>query len=173
MWRQFIAYTYNGFFANCPSRTVRFLLLKGWLHRLGSGTGVQMGCRFLSRNVELGRRNVINFGCLFDGRGYAIRTGDDVSIGPAATLLTLGHDVRSPAFADRGGPITIGSRAWIAYGALLLPNVNVGEGAVVGAGSVVTRDVAPFSIVAGNPAKVIGQRPQELSYQLDYAPLLL
>ena len=138
----------------------------------GTGTTAQMGCRFISRNLNFGQRNVINWGCVFDGRGFKIETGNDVSIGPAATLLTLGHDPRSPDFANQGGPITIGGRVWIGYRAIVLPNLTIGEGAVVGAGAVVTRDVAPYCIVAGNPAKVIGERPRNLVYQLRHNPFL-
>ena len=122
--------------------------------------------------VHFGQRNVINFGCLFDGRRFEIRTGSDVSIGPCASLLTLGHDAYSPDFADEGGDIVIGDRAWIAYGALILPGVTVGEGAVVGAGAVVAKDVPPFAIVAGNPARIIGEREKNLRYQLDCDPWL-
>lgn len=168
-----IAYFYNQLLGNFPSRTLRRLYLRGWLKGFGAGSAVQMSCRFLSRNVRLGQRNIVNFGCVFDGRGYEIKTGSDVSIGPSATLLTLGHDPGSPVFGDRGGPIIIGDRVWIAYGAIVLPGVTVGEGAVVGAGAVVTRDVAPYAIVAGNPAKVIGQRPHNLTYALQYNPFLL
>src|SRR5437667_5082932 len=89
------AYTYNYLIGKCPCRAVRHAILRLWLKGFGEGTGVQMNCTFLSRNVRLGPRNVINSGCLFDGRRYEIRTGSDVSIGPAATLLTLGHDPRS------------------------------------------------------------------------------
>ena len=118
-----------------------------------------MGCRFLNgRKVFLGERNVINFGCLFDGRKFQIRTGSNVSIGPEATILTLGHDPRSATFEDRGGDVLIGDRVWIGYRAIVLPGVTIGEGAVVGAGAVVTRDVEPYTIVAGNPAKKIGER---------------
>ena len=167
------AYGYNQLIGNCPSRRIRHAVLRWWLKQVGTGTGVQMGCRFISRNIRLGARNVINFGCLFDGRGYEIVTGSDVSIGPAATILTLGHDPRSAGFADRGGPVLVGNRVWICYGGLILPNVKLGEGAVVGAGAVVTRDVAPYTIVAGNPAKVIGERPRDLSYELNYRPFLI
>ena len=132
-----------------------------------------MGCRFLNgRKVYLGDRNVINFGCLLDGRHYTIKTGNDVSIGPEATILTLGHDPQSPTFADRGGDVIIGDRAWIAYRAIILPGIKIGEGAIVGAGSVVTKNVEPYTIVAGNPAKVIGRRNPDLTYHLNYRPFL-
>lgn len=133
--------------------------MRGWLGNLGAKSGVQMGCRFLNgRKVFLGERNVINFGCLFDGRKYRIRTGSNVSIGPEATILTLGHDPRSASFADRGGDVVIGDRVWIGYRAIVLPGVTIGEGAVVGAGAVVTKNVEPYAIMAGNPARKIGER---------------
>lgn len=169
-----LAYAYNHWAGRVPVGFLRHLFLRAWLGALGTGTGVQMRCQFLNgRKVFLGERNVINFGCLLDGRKYQIKTGADVSIGPCASILTLGHDPRSPDFADRGGDVVIGERAWIGYGALVLPRVSIGEGAVVGAGSVVTKDVAPYAIVAGNPARVIGQRPKELRYHLHHHPRLL
>ncbi|NEP66989.1 MAG: acyltransferase [Moorea sp. SIO3A5] len=133
-----------------------------------------MGCRFLNgRKVYLGDRNVINFGCLLDGRHYHIHIGNDVSIGPEATILTLGHDPQSPSFGDRGGDVIIGDRVWIAYRAIILPSVKIGEGAVIGAGSVVTKDVEPYTIVAGNPARLIRKRNPELDYHLYYQPWLV
>lgn len=148
--------------------------LKAYLAEVGAGTSVQMGCKFLNgRKVYLGDRNVINFGCLFDGRHYHIRTGADVSIGPEAAILTLGHDPHSPEFADRGGDVIIGDRVWIAYRAIILPGVTIGEGAVVGAGSVVTKNVESYSIVAGVPAKNIGKRNSKLIYNLQYSTFLL
>jgi maltose O-acetyltransferase len=166
-----LAYTYNHWFGHFPSRTLRRAYLARALAHLGEGTGVQLRCHFLNpRKVSLGKRNVINFGCLLDGRKFRIRTGSDVSIGPEATILTLGHDPQSPEFEDRGGDVTIGDRVWIGYRAIVLPGVTIGEGAVVGAGAVVTKNVDAFSIVAGNPARVIGRRQEFLSYSLDYAP---
>jgi maltose O-acetyltransferase len=133
-----------------------------------------MGVRFLNgHKVSLGSGNVINFGSLLDGRKYRIVTGNNVSIGPEATILTLGHDPQSPHFADRGGDVIIGDRVWIGYRALVLPGVTIGEGAVVAAGAVVTKDVAPFTIVAGVPAKPIGKRNPELTYELDFQPWLM
>ena len=169
-----LAFGYNHVFGRIPVRTVRKFYLRGWLGQLGMGTGVQMGCCFLNgRKVHLGERNVVNFGCLLDGRKFHIHTGQDVSIGPEATILTLGHDPQAPDFADRGGDVVIGDRVWIGYGALVLPGVTIGEGAVVGARAVVTKDVEPFTIVAGNPARKIGVRNPDLTYQLHFAPLFL
>lgn len=168
------SFTYNRFIGKIPSRTVRNGWLKMYLAGFGPGTSVQSNCCFLNgRKVHFGKRNVINFGCLFDGRKFLIRTGDDVSIGPEASILTLGHDPQSPDFADRGGDTIIGNHVWIAYRAVILPGITIGDGAVIGAGAVVTKDVEPYSIVAGNPARKIGERNKDLRYELNYAPWLL
>jgi acetyltransferase-like isoleucine patch superfamily enzyme len=169
-----LAYSYNRWVGRLPVGSLRKTFLRGWLGNIGAGTGVQMGCCFLNgRKIHLGERNVINFGCLFDGRKFHIRTGSDVSIGPEASILTLGHDPKSQDFGDRGGDVIIGNRVWIGYRALILPGVEVGEGAVVGAGTVVTKTVEPFAIVAGNPARKIGERNQDLRYHLSYQPYLV
>jgi acetyltransferase-like isoleucine patch superfamily enzyme len=168
-----LAYCYNYWVGRVPSRTLRRAWLARALRSFGAGTGVQLGCRFLNpRKISLGERNVINSGCLLDGRKFRITTGSDVSIGPEAAILTLGHDPQSPDFADRGGDVVIGDRAWIGYRAVILPGVTIGEGAVVGAGAVVTRDVEAFAIVAGNPARRIGRRASGLTYHLDFTPPL-
>lgn len=167
------ALAYNGLLGHLPSRRLRHLWLRLWLGGFGARTAVQRGCRFLNgRKVHLGANNVINFGTLIDGRKFRVITGANVSIGPEAAILTLGHDPQSPEFADRGGDVRIGDRAWIAYRAIVLPGVVVGEGAVVAAGAVVTRDVEPYAIVAGNPARQVGTRRRELRYELDFRPWL-
>lgn len=169
-----IGYVYNDWIGKLPLQVIRRFFLRAWLGNFGVGTGVQMGCRFLNgRKVYLGNRNVINFGCLLDGRRYQVRMGDDVSVGPEASILTLGHDPQSPDLADRGGDVLIGDRVWICYRAIILPGVTIGEGAVVAAGAVVSSDVEPFAIVAGVPARTIGTRNRNLSYNLNYRPLFL
>lgn len=168
-----VGWTYNAVIGRLPSRKLRSLYLRIWLTRLDKGAGVQIGCRFLNgRKVSLGPRTVINFGCMLDGRRYPIITGRDVSIGPEAAILTLGHDPQSPDFDLRGGPVMIGDHAWIGYRALVMPGVTVGEGAIVAAGAVVTKDVAPYTIVGGNPARQIGTRNRELKYLLSFRPWL-
>jgi len=171
----FLSFFYNRFLGKFPSRLIRKAFLQNYLGRFGAGSTVQMDVRFLNgRKVFFGERNVINFGCLFDGRKFAIRTGNDVSIGPEATLLTLGHDPHSNDFKEGvGGEIRIVNHVWIAFGSIILPGVSIGDGAVVAAGSVVTRDVPSGSIVAGSPAREIARRQGSLDYRLDYAPFLM
>ena len=87
-----------------------------------------------------------------------ITIGKNCCIGENVRLLTGSHDVNSPQFDLVTKPITIWDNAWIATGAIVLPGVTIGEGAVVGAGAVVTKDVVPWTVVGGNPAKVVSRR---------------
>lgn len=87
-----------------------------------------------------------------------ITVGDKTCIGSAVQLLTGTHDIASPTFAFRQKSITIGSCVWIASSAIVLPGVSIGDGAVVAAGAVVTKDVDPWTVVAGNPARAIKKR---------------
>ncbi len=90
--------------------------------------------------------------------------GDQVTVSQNATLCTAGHDISSQIMALTYAPINIGSNAWVAAYAREMPGVTIGEGAVVGAGAVVTKDVEPWAVVGGNPAKFIKKRV--LNYQL-------
>lgn len=87
-----------------------------------------------------------------------VTIGDRVSIAPRVTLVTSSHPnnsrIRSFA-AVTNGPVVIEADAWIGAGAIILPGVRIGRGAVVGAGSVVNQDVAALTVVAGQPARVI------------------
>ena len=169
-----ISYFYNSVVGIIPIQSIRRTFLEKYLAGLGEKCDIQMRCRFLNgRKVSLGNRNVINFGCLLDGRKHSISTGDNVSIGPEATILTLGHDPQSPGFADQGGDVIIGNRVWIGYRAIILPGITIGEGAVVAAGAVVTKDVEPYAIVAGNPARKIGERDNSLNYELKFRSYLI
>jgi maltose O-acetyltransferase len=163
----------NHLVAAIPSRGLRGVFYRMWLGAVGTHTGIQLGCRFLNGpKVFIGNNCVINWGTVIDGRHYPVHIGDSVSIGPAATILTLSHDPQSLSFAVKGGSVTIGDHAWIAAHVLVLPNVCIGRGAVAAAGSVVASDVPDFAIVAGVPAKQIGQRTSEIEYVLDYRPWL-
>lgn len=87
-----------------------------------------------------------------------ISIGKKCCVGEDVRLLTGSHDVHSPYFDLVTKPIRIMDNVWIATGATILPGVTVGEGGVVAAGAVVTKDVPPWTVVAGNPAKVVKRR---------------
>lgn len=87
-----------------------------------------------------------------------IEIGEKTCIGEYVKLLAGYHDISSTNFAFRTKPIKIGSCVWIATGAMVLPGVTIGDGAVIAAGSVVTKDVEPWTVVGGNPAKFIKKR---------------
>jgi len=111
-------------------------------------------------NIFLGAGVFLNFGCVFLD-GCAIRVGDMTQIGPNVQVLTADHP-RDAETRDAGlefsRPVTIGRNVWIGGAALLLPGVTVGDDAVIGAGAVVTKDVAPGLTVAGNPARPLHGR---------------
>lgn len=111
-------------------------------------------------NIRVGRNVFINQNCTFYDLG-GITIADEVLIGPNVSLITSGHPV-APAQRREvvtASPIVIERNVWIAAGALLLAGVTVGENSVVAAGAVVTRNVPPNTLVAGNPARVV--RPVE------------
>jgi acetyltransferase-like isoleucine patch superfamily enzyme len=96
-----------------------------------------------------------------------ITIGSKVCINDGVQLLTASHDVRDRHWSMRAAPIVIGDYAWIATGAVILPGVRIGEGAVIGAGAVVTRDVPDRALAVGNPARV---RRDARALELRYNP---
>lgn len=105
--------------------------------------------------------------------GPFVTIGAEVVMGPDVVIMTTAHafeDPRTPIrlqgdLAIR--PVVIGADAWIGTRVVILPGVTIGKGAVIGAGSVVTRDIPPMSIAAGNPARVIRQRGDRIEVTRD------
>ena len=105
--------------------------------------------------VTIGKGCFIQQCCTFFGRG-GITIGDNVFIGPKVNLITINHDVNPDnRSATYRRPIVIEDKVWIGINSTILPGVRIGYGAIVGAGSVVTKDVPAMTVVAGNPAKII------------------
>lgn len=121
-------------------------------------------------SIVLSDRSVLNTGCIIDARGGVVSIGHDTDIGAQTHIWTLEHDPNDPDHGTRGGPVDIEDHVWIATRVTILPGVTIGRGAVVACGSVVTKDVPAMAIVAGIPAKTIGQRDNPLTYQLNYNP---
>ena len=146
------SFVFSLFFAN-GGRKVAF----------GRGIRIRKPC-----NIHFRGNAVVNENCILDGRGGSLIIGDNVDIGQDTNIWTLQHDVLSISHASIGGSVVICDYVWIATRVTILPGVTVGEGAVVAAGAVVTKDVRPYTIVGGVPAKVIGERAKGLSYKLKY-----
>lgn len=108
------------------------------------------------REIRVGRNVFINQNCTFYDLG-GLEIGDDVMIAPNVSLLTSSHplDPGERRSVTIGKPIRIGRGVWIAAGAIVIGGVTIGENAVVAAGSVVTQNVPPNVLVAGNPARVV------------------
>ncbi|MCO7221391.1 sugar O-acetyltransferase [Klenkia sp. PcliD-1-E] len=107
--------------------------------------------------TTVGARVFANFGlvCLDVG---PVTIGDDVQIGPGVQLLTPTHPIDPVRRRERwegSAPITIGDGVWLGGGVVVLPGVTIGRDTVVGAGSVVTRDLPPRVVAVGNPARVV------------------
>ena len=107
------------------------------------------------KNIKIGKNVFINAGCKFQDQG-GIEIGDGALIGPGVVLATLNHDF-APENRSTLHPsaIKIGKNVWIGSNATVLPGVSIGDGAIVAAGAVVTRDIPAKTIAAGVPAKVI------------------
>jgi acetyltransferase-like isoleucine patch superfamily enzyme len=105
--------------------------------------------------IRVGRNVFVNQNCTFYDLG-GLDIGDDVMIAPNVSLITAGHPLEpSQRRTTIGRPIVIGKNVWIAAGATVIGGVTVGDNSVIAAGSVVTKDVPPNTLVGGNPARVI------------------
>lgn len=114
------------------------------------------------RNLVLGDDVDLAFGVLIESSG-GVTIGDRALIGFGTKIFSRNHIVplqRGPIFhaGHTNQPVTIEHDAWLGANVIVLPGRTIGEGAVVGAGSVVTKDVPPFAVVGGNPAKLIKMR---------------
>jgi acetyltransferase-like isoleucine patch superfamily enzyme len=124
--------------------------------------------------LSIGNQSSINSGVIF-GLTCDLTLGSHVLVGDQVSFRTADHEYRDPEIpiveqGERRGPIVVGDDVWIGANATVLRGVTIGHGAIVGANSVVTRDVAPFSIVGGVPARVIGHRGDARSSVMLAAP---
>jgi maltose O-acetyltransferase len=133
-------------------------LLLELLGQLGEGSEIKppLRCDYGYR-IRVGARTFVNYGLVaLDVASIAI--GDDVQIGPSVQLLTPTHPVDPDARRakwEAAEPIAIESNVWLGGGVIVLPGVTIGENTVVGAGSIVTKDLPPNVVAAGNPARVV------------------
>jgi maltose O-acetyltransferase len=147
---------YNAALGMAPAQ--RHDLLAERLGSVGAGSEIRppFHCDY-GFNLHLGRGVFLNFDCVILDV-VRVEIGDGTQIGPAVQIYTADHP-RDPALRregwEFGKPVRIGRNVWIGGGAILLPGVTVGDDALIGAGSVVTRDVPAGATVAGNPARIV------------------
>lgn len=115
--------------------------------------------------VSIGENTHVTNRCVIDGRG-GLTIGNDVLIGYESIILTVMHRFDDPNMPIRlqgsiREPVMIGNDVWLGTRVIVLPGVTIGNGAVIAAGAVVTRDVPPFTVSGGVPAKVIGRREKQ------------
>ncbi|MDB5851943.1 MAG: acetyltransferase [Rhodoferax sp.] len=165
-------YICNRWVSRIPSHTIR-----QWYYRyimqysIGQNTAILMDCTFdCTQHFAIGSNSVINGKCCIDNKS-SITIGNNVSISQEVLILSADHDPDSRVFASRNLPVIIEDYVFIGSRATILPGVTIGKGAVIAAGSVVTKDVKPFAIVGGVPAQFIRTRETELNYGLSYRRL--
>lgn len=150
-----------------PVNLVRLSVIRMLGAHVGGGCAIHHGLQMRKcQSVSIGDDCFVAENVVLDGRG-GLTIGSHVSINSGVQIWTAQHDLRSVDFAYTSAGVRIGDRAWINSRAIVLPGVVVGTGAVVAAGAVVTKDVEPWTVVGGVPAKQIARRPVVDSYRLD------
>ena len=140
--------------------------------KIGKGSTIHMKARFYDpRNIVIGEDTIIGEGAVLDGRDKLL-IGNHVDIATDVMIYNSQHDVNQEYFAATNAPVKIEDYVFIGPRVIILAGVNIGRGAIVGAGAVVTKDVPPYAIVGGVPAKIIGERRnKDLHYRLGRARL--
>lgn len=153
--------------AYIPSHHLRRCIYKCLGVQMGKGNVFYYGTEIRQPlNIIIGDCNSFGDNLILDGR-RGIEIGNNVNISSNVSIWTLQHDYRDPEFRCKpeGGKVTIHDRVWLGCNVIVLPGVTIGEGAVCCAGCVVTKDVEPYSVVAGIPAQKVNERPRILTYK--------
>ncbi len=151
----------NSILSSFPSIRFRYYGLK--ISGMNLATNVRFYQGFHIRNprgIRIGSGTSIGPKVLLDGR-KGLTIGKSVVIAYDAIIWTLNHDYNDVHFCGKGAPVIIGDYAWICCRSIILPGISIGEGAIVASGAIVVKDVPPYTIVAGIPAKVIGKREKK------------
>lgn len=138
--------------------------------KIGKGSTIHTGARFYDpKNIVIGEDTIIGEQVVLDGRDKII-IGNHVDIATGVMIYNSEHDINSEDFKAINAPVFIEDYCFVGPRTIILPGVKIGKGAVIAAGAVVTKDVPPFVIVGGVPAKIIGERKQKkLNYRLGRA----
>jgi len=154
----------NSVIAHIPSYLIRhgyYRLILGI--KIGNGSSIHKGAFLYDKKLVIGQNTTVNRKCHLDCRAL-IQIGNNVSISSECMLITGDHNMQSADFKYQSASIKIDDFAWLGSRAIILPGIHIGEGAVVCAGAVVTKDVDPYTVVGGVPAKKIKDRERNLNY---------
>lgn len=165
----FYLFLWNKFFCKVPSYFFRYYVAKYFYGLKIGKSNIHSNVQFLSPwNIWIEDNVNIQMHSFLDGRG-GIKIGNNVDITIGVKILSQEHDIQSPTYDTRWASVNIGDHVVVGSFSLLLPGLKIEEGAVIGAGSVVRKDVGAYEMHAGNPAKFIKNRNiQEIRYKLNY-----
>ncbi len=151
---------------NLPSHRVRNLVYRLVGLSVPRSSALAWRARFYAPyGITVGQHTTIGNDAFLDGR-CGLRIGSCVSIAGEVRIFTMEHDIDDADFRAVGGPVTIEDYAVLGTRVTVLPGVQVGRGAVVASGAVVTADVPPYTVVGGVPARPLRQRSSALRYRL-------
>lgn len=154
-----------------PFWTIRKKILQLSKMKIGKDSFIMKKNYFISPSrLTIGKYTHINRGCTLDCRGY-INIGNNVSISHGVSIFTGSHNKNSPSFHEIDLPVNINDYVWIGANATILQNINIGTGAIICAGAVVTKDIEDYAIYGGVPAKKIGNRTHDLKYHCKWEKL--
>ena len=143
-----------------PAKWWRRVFAKGIVAECAKGVNIERGAHF-TPGLRIGERSGVGINCEING---PVTIGKDVMMGPEVVVYTSGHkfDRTDISMMDQGftdvRPVEIGDDVWIGRRAIIMPGVKIGNGCVIGAGAVVTKDIPDYSVAAGAPARVIKNR---------------
>ena len=124
------------------------------------------------RKLKIGANSCLGHKATLDARG-GLTIGENVNFSSEVMIWTAQHDYRSPTFETDFKPVVVGDYAWLGPRCIILPGVTIGKGAVVAAGAVVSKNVEPYTVVGGVPARKIADRQQNLRYNPAANPIPL
>jgi len=155
-----------------PSHSLRILVFRLAGVKIGKNSTIHMGCKFFEpKNIQIGKDTKIGDRAFLDGRAPLI-IGNHVDIASEVMIYNSEHDIEDPNFKAKEKPVIILEYVFIGPRAIILPGVEIGRGAIIAAGAVVTKNVRDFEIVGGIPARRIGERVNKyLNYKLGRARL--